>query len=262
MSEERNTPAEQPEQQPAQESTSGSPILEGTAETTEGEASSESPPASEQKLAAKPDWRDSEIRRLRAQNRELRATQQQLAQPASTSAAPSLDPTAEFQRLVREQAQQLAQQQNFNQRCNDCAAKGQEQFGPEFGQRVGGIQRLVDMNDPAQIETYNRFLDVAIETGEGPKILFELGADPNEAARVMALPVARMAVELAKMATAEGTSPTLSGAPKPITPVTAARANRSPIDPSDPDKADTLSTAEWMRRRNEQAALLNGVGRR
>lgn len=209
----------------------------------------------------KSDWRDSEIRRLRAQNRELRTAQQtQPVQP--TQAAPTLDPNVEFQRLVREQAQQLAQQQNFNQRCNDCAAKGQEQFGPEFGQRVGGIQRLVDMNDPAQIETYNRFLDVAIETGEGPKILFALGSDPNEAARVMALPVARMAVELAKMATTEGVGLTTSGASKPITPVTAARTNRSPIDPSDPDKSDTLSTAEWMRRRNEQAALLNGVGRR
>lgn len=253
MSEERDpnteTPTETPAEQPA----------ETPAEQPAEETPTETPPAPQQ---SKSDWRDSEIRRLRAQNRELRAAQQQPTQPPSAPATPALDPSVEFQRLVREQAQQLAQQQNFNQRCNDCAAKGQEQFGPEFGQRVGGIQRLVDMNDPAQIETYNRFLDVAIETGEGPKILFELGADPNEAARVMALPVARMAVELAKMATTEGTSPTLSGATKPITPVTAARANRSPIDPSDPDKADTLSTAEWMRRRNEQAALLNGVGRR
>lgn len=107
---------------------------------------------------------------------------------------------------------------------------------------------------------YNSFLMAALETGEAPKLIAALGANPDEAARVMALPPAKMAVELTRMSLKEPQE--ISQAPKPIRPIaTTAGQNRSPINPDDPSRADQLDLKEWMRRREAQVQEIRSTGR-
>ena len=54
------------------------------------------------------------------------------------------------------------------------------------------------------MQSYNLFLDTAIETGEGPRLLHELGSNLDEAFRILSLPPTKMAVELAKRAQKPG----------------------------------------------------------
>ncbi len=196
-------------------------------------------------------WKDREIAKLRARNRELSA---QLQRPVGdTPSSPQLDPVADFNRRVEEaaavRAAQIAQVTEFNRRCDEVATAGRKAYG-DFDQRVAAINGTVDKTDPQQAEQFNQFLMAVVETGEGARLIHELGGDLNETTRIMALPPVRMAIELAKMAAREPSE--VSRAPRPITPITNSSTNRSPINPDDPDRADQLSTAEWIRRRNAQ----------
>ena len=67
---------------------------------------------------------------------------------------------------------------------------------------LGGLQ-------PAVVEA-------AMETGEAAKVLYELGKNPDEAARIMALPPTKMAVAVAKIAVKPSSAPAVSKAPPPI----------------------------------------------
>lgn len=246
MSEER----QQEEQTATQEVQEEAPAVE---ETVVEEQPQQPPP---QEPA--PDWRMREITRLREQNRRLReqvAAAPQQPAPPQNPATPQAN--EEFQRLVREeaarQAQVLSQQNEFARQCNEAAEAGRRSYS-DFDQRVNALKGLIDFNDQQQSVAYNSFLTAVIETGDAPRLIHELGGNPNEAARVLALPPVKMAVELAKMATPSDNGQQQSNTPRPITPVTRGNSNRNPIDPADPERSDQLSTAEWMRRRQEQDA--------
>jgi hypothetical protein len=116
------------------------------------------------------------------------------------------------------------------------------------------------MNDPQQANVYNSFLVAAIETGEGARIIHDLGGNLDEAARIMAMSPMRMAVELTKLSMRQA-APTTS-APRPIRPVGNNRSHNAGINPDDPDRSDGLSTAEWMRRREQMIIDREGGGGR
>ena len=67
----------------------------------------------------------------------------------------------------------------------------------------------------------------------------------------MALNPMGMQHELTRLSGRNGTE--RSAAPPPLTPLgSAAPSNRQGVQPDDPETADTISTEEWMRRREEQ----------
>lgn len=214
----------------------------------------ESPP---EKKPEPQDWRDRRIKQLTAR---LHGLAQELdAAKATTAGGPQLAPDQvvatkeELNRLVEEKAAELSTVQEFNRMCNQAATVGREKF-PDFDQKVGQLQRIVDSNDPGQAQAYNQFLVAAIETGKGPELIQRLGSNLDEASRIMTLAPVKMAVELMKMAAVlpeEGTGEP-SVVARPIRPVGSRGGQHTPISPDDPDRADSLSTAEWMRRREEQ----------
>jgi hypothetical protein len=122
---------------------------------------------------------------------------------------------------------------------------------------VAGLRAVVDPADAPLLAQYNLLLDAAIETGEGPKIIHSLGSNPNEAARLLALPPVKMALEIAKLAQAKGAE--LTAAPRPISPIGNRGASNERIDPDDVARADRLDTATWMRRREEQVKARAGA---
>ena len=235
------------------------PAAEGVSPAPEP-AGSEAASAVQAPVAAKPkeeakvkeDWRDRRIAQLTAR---LRATEQQKpAEPASQPAAGSGTGPSTVD-LVRREAERLATElevtREFNRQCEATAAAGRTAFGKEaFDGRVQQLTQVVDRSDPASLTAYNLLLHAAIETGKGPELIHRLGGDLNEASRLMALPPVKLGIELAKLAAAPQVE--LSAAPKPIRPVTNRGASHEAIDPTDNERAGQLSTAEWMRRREEQ----------
>jgi hypothetical protein len=155
------------------------------------------------------------------------------------------------QARIEARALELSRIQEFNRRCDETALAGRAAFGEQdFNGRINNLQKLVDHGDPTSINAYNSLLQAAIDTGEGPKVLHALGADLNEAQRLLGLPPTRMAVELARRAFSPQQQVSL--APKPITPLASRGASHERIAPDDADRSDNLSTQEWMRRREAQ----------
>ena len=198
-----------------------------------------------------------ELAKLQARLQEAEAhkggAKQQFLKPDGTPLSP-----ADIRELAHAEAQQIAWRQNFDKACNDAAAEGEKRFGPDFKARVGALAGMVDWSDQASVTTYNRFLETALETGDAPKIIHALGADPDEAARVMAMPPVKQAVALAKLAAAKG-APEPSSAPKPIKPL-GTRSAPAGIAPDDPEHGAAIPMSEWVSRRNAQVTERRKAG--
>lgn len=199
------------------------------------------------------DWRDARIAQLTAKLKEAQGQAKSEVQGAETPVPVVAQmPEFEIERRARELSAQQSQINAFNSACQAVADQGKVSFG-DFDARINELKQLAGDGDLQQQMMYNSFIAAAIETGEAPRLLHELGGNLNEAARIMALPPFKMAVELTKLSmTRPGGE--ASRAPKPITPIGGQRASHSAIDPTDPDRADNLTTAEWMKRRETQAS--------
>lgn len=236
-------PGAEPPTEGTETGAEGTSAAEGS-EGTEGAAPAPAP--------AKPepnDWRAARIAKQSAQLKELRErletykTAPPQAEPAAGGSA------AEIERLANERAHAIAAQATFNAQCDAVATAGRKEF-PDFESKVQNLVQLVDRNDQESIGAYNRFLQMVIDTGEGPGLIHRLGSVPDEAARLMGLPMGKMAVEIAKMAVAPQAQAT--SAPKPINPVGGRGVSHEAIDPGDPDRADKLTTRAWIERREKQ----------
>ena len=194
----------------------------------------------------KDDWRDKRIAKLTAQLREAQAAQ------TTQSGSQNSDPNVDFESRVRAEAARIAAAEQFNARCLDVVNQGRKEFA-DFDSRVENLKRVVSGGDQNAVSQYSGLIAAAIETGEGAKIIHQLGSDLNLAASLMEMTPVKMGMELAKLALADNPGPAISGAPKPIRNLGAA-AQHSAIDPTDPTRAARLSTAEWMKRREQQVA--------
>lgn len=244
-----------------------SPVSAPTGEGEPGSIPQETPPAPPPSTEPpQVDWRDKRIATLTRRLRELQekgVSPPVATPPPGTAPEPPLQPPTNLDALVNQRARELAAVQDFNRRCDDTALAGRAAFGEsEFNGRIQNLQKLVDNTDPQSVQTYNSLLMAALETGDAARILFDLGADLNEAQRVLAMTPTKMAVELTRKAAMPPAQ--VSSAPKPITTLATRPGSHERIAPDDPDRSDHLSTAEWMRRREEQLAArraANGAAR-
>lgn len=226
---------------------------EGTAAKSEDGAAASAEPA----VAAPPakpadDWKDRRIAQLTGKLREAQEKLEAKPEGAAAAGEAIITNQAELDRLVEAQAERALAAKQFNESCNAAAEAGRQAFGAEdFNKSVAGLVQLVDMKDPSQAATYNQFINAALATGKAPELLFALGRDQNEAARLMLLPPVQLGIEMARLAAKPAPAP-ISGAPKPIEPIGSRRGPHTSIAPSDPVRADNLSTAEWMVRRNAE----------
>lgn len=201
-----------------------------------------------------------EIRRINAMTRQMREAErraelaerrnQELAArlaaatavdgdsaPTAASARPAITPEA-FENAVNARAAEQA----FNTVCNNIYREGVDTF-EDFGERIENFRKIGGMQ-PALVE-------IAQELGNPAKILYDLAADPDEAARIMELPPARMAAAVAKLVAkppVKAAAP--SKAPPPITRVTGT-ASPEP----DPEK---MSAKEWREWREAEVAKKKG----
>jgi len=232
-----------------EENTAGgaSPEVEAApAEEVVAEAAQPEPePASPAPEPPKEDWKDKRIAKLTA-----RLAAAQKAEPTQP------DPTEDFNRRVAEAAAQQVATNEYNRKCNEAAKKGKELFGADFDTALTQLRSLVNENDPEEVGAYNQFINAGLETEHLPELISLLGNDLGEASRILALPPVKMGIELAKLALAEpkAAPEPVSELRKPIRPVGGGRGDHLAVDPADPSRADSLSTAEWMKRREASLA--------
>ena len=203
-------------------------------------------------VAPKEDWRDKRIGQLTAQKKALEAKAQALEiqlmqRPGETDA----NFEARVEAAAETKAIEKAQANKFIDECNREAAAGRKAFS-DFDDRINNLSKLVDKTDPASIISYQQLVSAALETGEGAKLLHSLGADLDEASRIMSLSPVKQGIELARIA-ARQTAP-VSSAPRPIRPIGNRGESLNTIDPTDKDRGDSLDTSSWMERREQQIA--------
>ena len=181
--------------------------------------------------------REKHEAKRRADELEARVREMEAAQTAGRHATDD----AEIDRLARERATQIAAEQRFNDACNRVYESGKTEF-QDFDQKLATLtQNLGNLN----ITT----LSALVEVDNPHKVLYHLGTDLNEAARILSLPPLKQAMELAKIGNNMSNTPTkpASKAPAPITPKVGVGGGAQPDIYS-----DKLSTSEWMELRNKQ----------
>jgi hypothetical protein len=91
----------------------------------------------------------------------------------------------------------------------------------------------------------------AIQSSDiGPEVIYWLGSNPKEAARISRLSPVLQAKEIGKIEVNLTSNPPVkktSTAPAPLAPVTATRSNSGPrYDTTDPRSLKSMSTSDWI----------------
>jgi len=224
------------------------------AEPREGEEG-EAEKKPEQDRAKPPAWLQKQIDRERGRTLEERrradALQAELEALRGNAEPEAVATQGEAERQVRKQspelsqeqvraeAQRIVKEQKFNDTCNAAFDAGKGKF-PDFEQTVGEFRNLGGLQPD--------FLEDVLEAGNAHETLYHLGRNLDEADRIMSMQPRQRMAALARLSDKLSAPPVpkpISRVPAPVDPVGGAgRPSALNTDP------DSLSTAEWMRRRN------------
>src|SRR5690606_25080477 len=136
-------------------------------------------------------------------------------------------PANEAERIQQE-AQKLVQKQQFDERCNQTYTQGVSEF-QDFDSALQNLH-LVGISPQA-------LADITTMP-DSHKILYQLGKNPDNAERILAMSPMQMGIELAKLSTAAPAQKPVSKAPAPISPVGGAAS-------AEPDFSK-MSDDEWF----------------
>lgn len=206
----------------------------------EGEEKKVAPPPAPDRA---PQWKAEKYDKVLAQKRELEEEIGRL-RAAQDPNAPKLTEAD-----INARASQQVAEMDFNRRANAAAEAGKAAF-PDFLDKMEKIREQVDANDPAEQQRFIAMVAATLEVGEAaPRILYELGSNPDLATEMMRLSPVQQGMRIARMAEKKP-DPEPSSAPKPMSVQVGGRGvSGEEIDPSDPSRGDKLSTRTWMERR-------------
>lgn len=175
-----------------------------------------------------------ELEERLAQFEYSRAPQQQ----QYADEAPQYDPRT-VQLEIHRQAQELAKAQSWKDTTDKIWNEGLSKYA-DWGPQLNNMATILG-GIPTSLT------EAAIESGNPHEVLYHLAKNPDEAARIALLPVARQAVAVAKVAQGLSAPRRVSSAPPPISPKVNGIGS-APATLDDPN----LSMEEWARLRNEQ----------
>lgn len=187
-------------------------------------------------------WYVDVITGLRHNVRDTKAENETLkAEVAALKAGQKVEqlPDAEINR----RAVVIAEQNRFNEKCNQIADKGKETFAT-FNASLDNLRAVGALGENSNPV----FLQTITELPDAHKLLNHLGQNPDEAARINSLPPTKMALELAKIEANLGKTAAVSKAPAPITTVSGNGGGNGDI--SDP----LISMTEFSKIREKQRA--------
>lgn len=248
------------------------PITEGEEEAEVQADATHDDAGAKKDVPRLPDWAQKQIAKTEFERREAlrraKAAEEEVArlkgappaaaatpgataadEAAAQAAAPAggygsqadFDAAVQAEAARREAAARAAEDEaRFNQACNEVYQKGKNAHADNFDAAVQNLSQLGFMN--------REMLDIVLSLDDPAKALMDLGGDPDRASQIMALPLGKRAVELAKISitTEPKPAPTkLSNAPRPVATVSgSARVTAAPSD-DDPDDV-------WFAKRNAE----------
>ena len=191
-------------------------------------------------------------KRLAREQRKWEREQQQRIAEAQVKTAPAELYPEDFASAA-EYAEALAERKAEELLAQRETARQQAEVLETYHERE---EQARDKYDDFEMVAYNPNLPVteamaqSIQASDiGPDVLYFLGSNPNEAARISRLNPILQAKEIGKIEASLSSNPPVkktSTAPAPIAPVTA-RSNGTPqYDTTDPRSTKSMSTSEWI----------------
>lgn len=217
------------------------PVDESTSDETSTEEENVPAPTSEEEKSAVQ-------KRINAMTKEKYELKQKLAAAEAKLASQPVDPltvTPEtLQDLVHKEATRLAQETNFNNRCNSIFTEAVSKL-PTFAEDINTLNSI-------GLVANKDLFDSVVESDVAADILVYLADNLEEAENLINLPVRSMYRELAKLEVKLADTPIVakkpvSKAPAPIKPV----ASRGVVTEIDVEK----NPSAWIAQRNKELAL-------
>lgn len=141
--------------------------------------------------------------------------------------------------LARQEAQKIAAKAAFDTDCNAAFTKGVQTYG-DFEEAMANFNALGGLEQDV--------IEDALATGFAHQVLYDLGNNAEEAARILKLPRGKRIAEFTKMTIKTPAKAAVSRAPAPIRPVGGnAKKDFDPMDTSIPDD-------EWHRQEDAREA--------
>ncbi len=237
-----------------------------TAEDIEAEQETEETPQQKRKPGIQrrldeltANWREEQRTRqkLEAMLEQVLADRRQPEQPAPQpqpqASEPKLDQFQTYEEYVGALADFKAEQRILSWQAEQRAREEAQQRASvqtEFQRRAESFKSeapdfdLVALNPSLPVS--DAMAEAINVSDVGPQVLYYLGKNPQEAARIAALPPIQAAREIGKVEVRISLPQpkTVSSAPKPVTPLDGGGSSRS----ADPDR---MTIDEWMRWRNQ-----------
>lgn len=179
--------------------------------------------------------------------REERKWKRKLETPQAPAAVerPAVDPEDDVEAYAEARASQIADQRK--------QAESQAAILEAYQERE---EEARDKYDDFEQVAYNPKLTVTPVMAEtiqasdqGPDVIYWLGSNPNEAARISKLLPFQQAKEIGKIEAKLASDPPVrktSSAPPPIVPVTPKANGTKVYDTTDPRSIASMSTSEWI----------------
>lgn len=192
---------------------------------------------------------------LKAQNEalqerllSLQSSKQNETEPKEQNAKGGQSLTdADIDRLVSERAQSYNAAQTYVTTCNNIYDSGVKDF-PDFAESVNILGAVGVL--PAANQVPSPFMQMVTELPDAHKILQQLAQDPDKASQLLNMPIAKQALELAKMHTG-------LNAPKPDKPISKAPPPITPINgmgKAEPNVERASDMKEYLAARNKERA--------
>jgi hypothetical protein len=206
------------------------------APATVTEQATEEPESTPDEPKRKP-WFQERIDQLTREKYDERRAREAVEKTLADYNAGRTDDTVpkDVDRLVAQRAQEIVRETAFNDKCNEVYSSGKSEFS-DFDDTLGNFRMLGGLT-PDLIEAVTQLPDAH-------KVLYALGQNMDEAARVLSLPPVPMAMALARLSMSGPKSKPVSNAPPPIRPIDGTP--RGQVDPQD------MSIEEWMKWREDQ----------
>ena len=182
----------------------------------------------------------------REQAQKLAELEAKRAPPANPPAPDDFDNAAKYAEALAEQkAQELLRARE--------AAQQQARLLETYHEKEEEARGKYDDFEQVAYNPNLPVTDVMAQTIQasdvGPDIIYYLGSNPKESARIANLPPFLQAKEIGKIEAKMASDPPVrktSTAPAPIAPVTARSTSTPAYDTTDPRSVKSMSTSEWI----------------
>lgn len=169
--------------------------------------------------------------------RQLEARLQPPQEQQAQSPPPGYVAVSEIGRVAAQQREA----ERFTDACNEIADLGASKFA-DFDEAVSNFQMLGGP-PPALLEAVT-----ALGKEDGARVFYELGKNPDEASRLLALSPARMAVEVARMAAKAPPPPKVSAVPEPVVPIGSANTRTD----ANPGRMSDAAWRDWFSKKYQR----------